>query len=90
MSEHSGDEKKPEEDEEIPRRSILATMPKRTFYRVVVLLAALAGIIYLQRRTAAIAGCMSNSFQALPPPHPTASPSRARVQLPATPAPGPE
>lgn len=85
MSDYSVDEQKPSEDEEIPRRSLLATIPKRTFYRVVVLLAALAGIVYLQQRTSAIAGCMANAFVApVPAPH-TDSPIRARVQLPSNP-----
>ena len=41
-----------QDEDEIPRQGILAAMPKRTFYRVVLLLAALAGIIYLRQRTA--------------------------------------
>jgi hypothetical protein len=69
-------------DEEIPRRGILASMPKRTFYRVVVLLAALAGIIYLRQRTETIAGCMSSAFQVAPPGPRSDSPVRARIELP--------
>ena len=49
-------------EDEIPRLGLLSSMPKRTFYRVVLLLAALAGIIYLRNRTATISGCMSNAF----------------------------
>jgi hypothetical protein len=73
------------EDDEIPRRGILASMPKRTFYRVVVLLAALAGIIYLRQRTSAIASCMSNAFQVAPSGQRSESPVRARIELPAKP-----
>jgi hypothetical protein len=76
------------DEEEIPRQGLLAAMPKRTFYRVALLLAALAGIIYLRQRTASIASCMSNAFR-LPPPMEQRSPSsaiRARVMLPADPS----
>ncbi len=71
------------EDDEIPRRGILASMPKRTFYRVVVLLAALSGIIYLRQRTLVIAGWMSSAFQVAPPGRRSDSPLKARIELPA-------
>jgi hypothetical protein len=54
-------------DDEIPHHSLLSAMPKRTFYRVVLLLAALAGILYLRQRTSSIASCMSSTFQAPAP-----------------------
>jgi hypothetical protein len=75
------------EDAELPRQGLLAAMPKRTLYRVALLLAALAGIIYLRQRTTSIASCMSDAFR-LPPPMEQRAPSssiRARVVLPATP-----
>jgi len=72
------------QDDEIPRQSVLAAMPKRTFYRVVLLLAALAGILYLRERTGSIASCMSSAFQ-VPPPSPrtpASSTIKASVLLP--------
>ena len=63
----------PEDDEpdrkdvEIPHQSLLSAMPKRTFYRVVLLLATLAGILYLRQRTGSIASCLSSAFQVPPP-----------------------
>lgn len=73
------------DEDEIPRRGLLSSMPKRTFYRVVLLLAMLAGIIYLRQRTASIAGCMSNAFILPPPAEPRGKPDiiKARVVLPA-------
>jgi hypothetical protein len=78
------DDFRPTDDDEIPRRSLLSTMPKRTFYRVVLLLAALAGILYLRQRTGSIASCMSAAFQAPAPlPRTQATPTiKASVLLP--------
>jgi hypothetical protein len=78
------DDSSRKDDEEIPRQSVLSAMPKRTLYRVVLLLAALAGILYLRQRTSSIAGCMSSAFQAPPPsPRTQASPTiKASVLLP--------
>jgi hypothetical protein len=77
------DEQHRPDNDEIPRKSLLAAMPKRSFFRVLVLLAALVGIVYLRERTASIAGCMSTAFSIIPPP--AASPSsggvRARIEL---------
>ncbi len=72
-------------ENEIPRRGLLSTLPKHTFSRILLLLAALAGIIYLRQRTGSIASCMANAFN-LPPPAKqttTSAPMRARVVLPA-------
>jgi hypothetical protein len=71
-------------EDEIPRQGILSAIPKRTFFRVVVLLAALAGILYLRQRTAAIASCMSDAFRIPPTADQKHSPSsvKARVVLP--------
>ena len=79
----SEDDKVSSEADEIPRQSILAGMPKRSFFRVLVLLAALGGLIYLRGRTEFIAGCMANSFQVTPPTtgEPSANPARARIEL---------
>jgi len=68
-------------EDEIPRQGFLAAMPKRTLSRVVVLLAALAGIIYLRQRTNSIAGCMADAFRVLPAVEPTRSsvPIKARA-----------
>jgi hypothetical protein len=73
-----------ETEDEIPRLGILSAIPKRTFSRVVLLLAALAGIIYLRQRTESIAGCMASAFN-IPPPgeaRRTSAPMKARVVLP--------
>ena len=90
MSEVPEDDDRPSQgdEDEIPRQGLLAAMPKRTFYRVALLLAALAGIIYLRQRTSSIASCMSDAFR-LQPPMEQRSPSssiRARVMLPAAPS----
>lgn len=87
MSEVPEDDERPShgDEDEIPRQGLLATMPKRTFYRVVVLLAALGGIIYLRQRTAWIAGCLSDSFRLPSPAANRSAPIRARVVLPSDP-----
>jgi hypothetical protein len=71
---------KPGERDEIPRQSFWATMPKRSVVRVLILLAALLGIIYLREQTSSIAGCMSNAFRA-PAPNSTQTAARARIEL---------
>ncbi len=76
------DDRKLADSDELPRKGLLAAMPKRSFFRIVVLLAALGGIVYLRERTASIAGCMSNAFSIIPPP--ASSPGevrRARIEL---------
>ena len=88
---HDDDRASQGDEEEIPRQGILSGIPKRTFSRVVVLLAILAGIIYLRQRTASIAGCMATAFN-IPPPAEhtrTSAPMKARVVLPAEPAKAP-
>ena len=77
----------PSGNDKIPRQGLLLAIPKRTFTRVLLLLAALAGILYLRQRTSAIAGCMSDAFRIPPPASRTAAPSsiKARVVLPARP-----
>lgn len=76
------------DDDEIPRQGILSAIPKRTFSRVVVLLAMLVGIIYLRQRTASIASCMASSFSIPLPADATrpSAPMKVRVVLPAEPA----
>ena len=90
MSEVPEDDDRPSQgnEDDIPRQGILASMPKRTFYRVVVLLAALGGILYLRQRTASIASCMSDAFRLPPPTERRAAPAsmKARVVLPANPS----
>ncbi len=51
------------EDDKPPKR-FLETIPRGTITRVVVLLAALAGIIILQQKTGSIASCMNQAFLA--------------------------
>jgi hypothetical protein len=82
LSELSGNDN----EDEIPRQGVLSAIPKRTFSRVVLLLAALVGIIYLRQRTESIAGCMASAFD-VPPPAATrtsarSAPMKARVVLP--------
>jgi hypothetical protein len=84
LSVDSGDDNRPNPEDEIPRQGLLAAMPKRTLYRVVLLLAGLGGIIYLRQRTASIANCMSDAFR-LPPPAERSGPIKARVVLPPDP-----
>ena len=71
---------RPGERDENPRRSFWAAMPKRSVTRVLILLAALFGIIYLREQTSSIAGCMSNAFRA-PAPASTENAARARIEL---------
>jgi hypothetical protein len=58
------------EDEEEPRKGFWATVRRGTITRVLVLLALLAGVVVLQRKAGAIAGCMNQAFM-LPPPRAT-------------------
>ena len=53
-------------DEEL-RRGFLATLPRGSITRVFILLAMLVGVVLLQRRAGAIAGCMNQTFM-LPQP----------------------
>lgn len=84
MSLPPNDEPEQKDDHEITRQSLLSALPKRTFHRVILLLAALAGIIYLRQRTDSIAGCMSSAFEARAPISlPNTAPSiKATVLLP--------
>ena len=90
MSEFPEDDERtsPKDEVEIPRQGILAAIPKRSLYRVVLWLAALAGILYLRQRTASIASCMSDAFRLPPAPEQRATPSSitARVELPGEPS----
>ena len=81
----NGERPSQNDEDEIPRQGILASIPKRSLYRVVLWLAALAGILYLRQRTASIASCMSDTFRLLPAPEQRATPAsiKARVVLPA-------
>ena len=81
MSVERKDENLSSGEDELPRQGILATLPKRTLSRVVLLLAALAGIIYLRQRTSLIAGCMANAFLVSPAVEPMrpSAPIKARV-----------
>jgi hypothetical protein len=75
----------PEDDQpaggrdEIPHQSFWAAVPKRSFARVAILLAALLGIVCLREKTASIAGCLSDAFRA---PAPISTGARARIELP--------
>ena len=71
-------ERQPGQDGEIPRRGFWASMPKRSVPRVLLLLAALAGVIYLRQQTGAIAGCMADAFRM-----PQARQPGVRVKAPA-------
>jgi hypothetical protein len=50
-----------EGDEEL-RKGLFATMPRGTITRVFILLALLVGVVLLQRKAGAIAGCMNQTF----------------------------
>jgi hypothetical protein len=73
----------PGDPDEVPRPSLLAAMPKRSFFRVLMLLGALVGIFYLREHTSSISTCMSNAFRMLPAPasEPASNPVRARIEL---------
>jgi hypothetical protein len=55
------------EGDEEPRAGFWATLPRGTVTRVLILLALLVGIVVLQRKAGAIAGCMNQSFMAPQP-----------------------
>ena len=84
MSVDPADDHHPNPDDEIPRQGFLSTLPKQSLYRVVLLLAMLAGILYLRQRTGSIAGCMADAFRVSPPEDPTRSsaPIKARLVVP--------
>ncbi len=70
------------QDDERRRPGLLASLPKRTLARVLVLIAALFGILYLRARTTSIAGCMSDAFRIPAPATESAKgPVRARIEL---------
>lgn len=72
-------------DEDVPRQGLLASIPRRAVYRALVLLAALAGILYLRQQTGSIAGCMSQAFSVptpTPAPVPAPGPVRANIRPP--------
>lgn len=79
----SEQDEQPGKDGEIPRQGFWAAMPRRSLSRVLLLLALLAGILYLRQRTTAIAGCMENAFRMPPPARPEGVPIRNPVVLPA-------
>ena len=87
MSLDPEDDNRPNPDDEIPRQGFMSTMPKQSLYRVVLLIAMLAGILYLRQRTGSIAGCMADAFRVSPPGEPTRSSAsiKARVMLPTDP-----
>lgn len=72
----------PQREDENPRQGFLTTMPKRSFYRVVLLLAMLAGILYLRQQAGSMAGCMANALGPALAPTQSAAPVRARVMIP--------
>jgi hypothetical protein len=53
-----------EQTDLVPRMSVWQAIPKRHMFRIVFLLIALAGILYLQQKTSAITGCMNETFHA--------------------------
>jgi hypothetical protein len=85
-SDPEGDNRTRREDV-IPRQGFLTTMPKRSLSRVVLLLAALAGIIYLRQRTGSIAGCMADAFRVSPAVEPTRSSAPVKVHVAPSPDP---
>jgi hypothetical protein len=64
---------------------LLTSIPRRAVYRALVLLAALAGILYLRQQTGSIASCMAQSFSVPAPtqaPATTPGPMRANIRPP--------
>jgi hypothetical protein len=82
----SDQDDRPGPDEEIPRQGFWANLPKRSLSRIVLLLALLAVILYLQRRTGAIAGCFADAFRAPLPAQPPTVRLKAPAGAPARPA----
>ncbi len=56
-----------EPDDMPPRKSLWSAVPKRAFVRVLILVAALIGVVCLRKETESIAGCMSDAFRAPAP-----------------------
>ena len=81
MSVVPDDDDRPNQQDEIPRQGILSGIPKRTFSRVVLMLALLAGIIYLRQRTGSIASCMASAFSIPPPAEPSKAPTPMKVRV---------
>ncbi len=85
MSTRSGDKDPERQEDAFPRRGLLANMPKHSLSRILILLAALLGILNLRARTGSIAGCMSDAFRAPPPSvEPSQAPIKLRVELPSS------
>ncbi len=72
----------PDPDDELPRRSLWASLPKRNLARAVALLAILVAVVYLRDRTGAIASCISNAFLAPMPASSAEHGVRVRLALP--------
>lgn len=71
-------------DDPLPRRQgFWANVPKRSLSRVLLLLALLAGILYLRQQATTIAGCMSDAFRV-----PASRPAGVRLKAPVV-VPGP-
>jgi hypothetical protein len=79
------DERPPGHDDELPRQGFWMAVPKRSLFRLLLLLAMLAGILYLRHQTTSIAGCMSNAFS-VPPGESSGARLKAKVVLPSAPA----
>lgn len=48
--------------DELPRQRLFDLLPRRSLVRITVLLAMLAGVVILQRRAGAMAGCMGDAM----------------------------
>jgi hypothetical protein len=71
----------PNRNDELPRQGFLTAMPKRSIYRVILLLAMLAGILYLRQKTGSISGCMANSLAPAVAPTRSSDPFKVRVMV---------
>ena len=75
----------PEDDanrnDELPRQGFLTAMPKRSIYRVILLLAMLVGILYLRQKTGSISGCMANSLAPAVVPTRSSAPVKAHLMV---------
>jgi hypothetical protein len=78
MKRDGHDDLDPNELDRIPRRSFWSAMPKHSFTRIFMLLAALVGILYLRQKTSTVAGCMGEAFKA---PYQPRVPSTIRAEV---------
>lgn len=65
-----------DENDEIPRQRFFDLLPKRSIAKIVVLLGMLVAIVFLQRQSGSIAGCVQSGL--FPERAPRSGPTEAR------------